>query len=135
MSKLTFEGLAADVARATATAEANGVTLGWNEPAAETPNELHERLRQHFTAAGITFEYTWSGGGRVYVVDGEYYTPGGAEAHFLAPKPRTGQANWGPRDRVEYRPRWTSDHHPWAAIGPSGEANGIRYANCEVDAD
>jgi hypothetical protein len=49
--------------------------------------------------------------------------------------PRTGRATWGPRDRVEYRPRWTSDHHPWAAIGPSGQPNGIRYSNQEVEED
>lgn len=49
--------------------------------------------------------------------------------------PRTGRATWGPRDRVEYRPRWTADHHPWAAIGPSGEPNGIRYSNQEVEED
>jgi hypothetical protein len=131
MNKLTLEGLAAGVANTAAALPA----VDWNEQPAETPNELHERLRQYFTTAGITFEYTWSGGGRVYVVDGEYYTPSGAEAHFLAPKPRTGRANWGPQDRVEYRPRWKTDHHPWAVIGPSGEPNAIRYANSEVDAD
>jgi hypothetical protein len=175
MNKLTFEGLAADVARTTAAAEANGVTLNWNEQPGETPNELHERLRAHFEANGITFEYTWCGGGRVYIVDGERYTPSGAKAHFLAPKPltprekvealdaelrrddldpsirasfivernalanleqpRTGRATWGPRDAVEYRPRWKTDHHPWAVIGPSGQANGVRYAGHEVDED
>lgn len=48
-------------------------------------------------------------------------------------QPRTGRANWGPREAVEYRPRWNADHHPWAVIGTRG--NGVRYANIEVDED
>jgi hypothetical protein len=85
--KLTFAGLAADIARTSfALPEAD-----WNEPKPVERAQLET--------------------------------------------PRTGRATWGPRDAVEYWPRWTSDHHPWAAIGASGEPNGIRYANNEVDED
>jgi hypothetical protein len=131
MHKLTREGLAAEVARTDfALPEAD-----WNEqqptPADETLAQLHDRLRAHFQAEGITFEYTWSGGGRVYVVDGEYFTPRGAEAHFLAPPVRTGKPTWGPRHVVEYRPRWKTDHHPWLVAGMDPKT-GIRYADYEV---
>jgi hypothetical protein len=46
-----------------------------------------DRLRAHFAAEGITYELSWSDGGRVYTVDGQRYTPAGAEARFLAPLP------------------------------------------------
>lgn len=63
---------------------------------------LHDRLRNYFAAAGISFEYTWCGGARVYIVDGQYYSPGGAEVEFLGlPDPDlTAPQTAGPRYTV-----------------------------------
>lgn len=122
MHKLTFESVAADVARTTATAEANGVTLNWKEPKPLTPREKIEALAAELRRDDLNPSV------RAALIAER------AQLEQLK-APRTGRATWGTRDAVEYRPRWKTDHHPWAVIGPSGEPNGIRYANHEVEED
>lgn len=120
--KLTAAGLAAEVARTDfALPEAD-----WNEPQAARP-PLTPRQKIEALDAELRRDDLDSSVRAAFIVERAQL------AQLEAP--RTGRATWGPRDTVVYTPRWTSDHHPWAAIGPSGQPNGIRYSNQEVDED